>query len=153
MNIESIRQSVDQVRLLYHQLVLLVGPPDTGKSSLLQAVSASNGWPRVNVNLHVSEALLPLGVKSRATGLYGAMQDIVGASDLPILLDNLELLFDPALQQDPLRLLEGLSRNRPIIASWGSKVEGERLVYATVDHPEYRAYDTVGLVILDVSGC
>ncbi len=57
-----------------------------------------------------------------------------------VVLDNLEILFDPALKLDPLKLLQGISRNRTIVASWnGSYVEGT-LTYAKPDHPEYRSY-------------
>jgi hypothetical protein len=35
-----------------------------------------------------------------------------------VLLDNIELLFDVHLKQDPLRLLQGLSRNKTVVATW-----------------------------------
>ena len=35
-----------------------------------------------------------------------------------MLLDHLEILFDPALEQDPLRLLQGVSRDRTVVAAW-----------------------------------
>ncbi len=35
-----------------------------------------------------------------------------------ILLDNTEVLFDPGLKQDPLRLLRGLSRDKTVAAAW-----------------------------------
>lgn len=152
MSLDAIRSAVDQVRPLYHQLVLVVGPPASGKTALLQLLSQDSGWPFKNINFCVSEALLPLGEKARATALNAVMQEVVDKSETPILLDNLEMLFDPRLRQDPLRLLEGLSRNRVIVASWGGHVENGKLIYVAIDHPEYRAYDTADLVIVDVSG-
>ena len=35
-----------------------------------------------------------------------------------ILLDNIEVIFDVALKQDPLRLLQRLSRNKTVVAAW-----------------------------------
>ena len=35
-----------------------------------------------------------------------------------VLLDNTEILLDPALEQDSGRLLQLVSRNRTIVASW-----------------------------------
>ncbi len=44
-----------------------------------------------------------------------------------VLLDNLEILFDTALEVEPLRLLQVSSRNRTIVASWnGSYIGTER---------------------------
>jgi hypothetical protein len=64
-----------------------------------------------------------------------------------VLLDNTEILFDPVLQQDPLRLLQQVSRNRTIVAAWNGKFEGGTLIYAEPDHPEYRKYYEVDALI------
>lgn len=66
----------------------------------------------------------------------------------PLVLDNLELLFDQALRQDPLRLLQGLARNRTLLASWNGTFSVGRLGYAEPGHPEYRAYDAPEALIV-----
>ena len=58
-----------------------------------------------------------------------------------VALDNIELLFDPALHQDPLVCLQGLSRNKTLIAAWGGNYVGGVLTYAEPGHPEYRRYE------------
>ena len=60
-------------------------------------------------------------------------------SDL-VVLDNIEILFDAALRQDPLRLLQGVSRNRTIVAAWNGTLENGYLIYAASEHPEHRRY-------------
>ena len=47
-----------------------------------------------------------------------------------VLLDNIELLFATELAQDPLRLLQSLSRNRTIVAAWPGNFDGGALTYA-----------------------
>ena len=65
-----------------------------------------------------------------------------------VLLDNIELLFDVALRQDPLRLLQGLSRNRTVVAAWnGSTAEGH-ILYAAPGHPEYRRGPVDGVLVV-----
>ena len=54
---------------------------------------------------------------------------LISKSEL-ILLDNIELLFAVELAQDPLRLLQSLSRNRTVIASWPGTFDGQSLTYA-----------------------
>jgi hypothetical protein len=67
------------------------------------------------------------------------------------LLDNTEILFDISLKQDPLRLLQGLSRNRTIVATWNGCIEDEYLTYAEAEHPEYRRYPAKDLTYLKLT--
>ncbi|MFO7901458.1 MAG: BREX-3 system P-loop-containing protein BrxF, partial [Pirellulaceae bacterium] len=71
-------------------------------------------------------------------------EDLDDAGDgVSVILDNLEILFDTALQMDPLRLLKSVSRKRGIVASWNGTIGGNSLTYAEPDHPEYRLYRDV----------
>ena len=65
-----------------------------------------------------------------------------------VLLDNIEVLFDVALKQDPLRLLQGLSRNKTVVAAWSGSVNADHLIYSTPGHPEYRRYATRGVMVV-----
>ena len=67
------------------------------------------------------------------------METVGAASDL-VLLDNTELLFDATLKQDPLPLLQGLSRNKTLVAAWTGALEDGKLRYAAARHPEHRQY-------------
>jgi hypothetical protein len=69
-----------------------------------------------------------------------------------VVLDNLEILFDKHLKQDPLRLLQGISRNRSVLASWNGTTAGGRLIYAETGHPEYRSYDLADTLIVGMDG-
>jgi len=125
----------------YHRLILVVGPPRTGKTSALRDLADERGWPLVNLNLELSEGLLELTSKQRALRVPRILSELVDRHPGEVLLlDNTELLFSPDLQQDPLRLLQGLSRNRTVIASFRGEMDGENLTYAQAPHPEHRRY-------------
>jgi hypothetical protein len=97
--------------------------------------------PIVNVNLEISKRLLELTVRQRALQVAQLLDDILHEIDSDVvLLDNVEILFDQSLQQDPLRLLQGLSRNRTIAAAWNGEIRENLLVYGAPGHPEYRRY-------------
>jgi hypothetical protein len=66
-----------------------------------------------------------------------------------ILLDNLEILFDKDLKQDPLLLMQGISRNFTIVASWNGTWTNQRLTFAISGHPEYRFYDKIDAQIIE----
>ena len=139
---------------LYHRLVLVVGPARSGKTGALRDLAATNGWPLVNVNLRLSERLLDLTQKQRALRAPRLLGDIVNAAEGDVvLLDNIELLFGPELAQDPLRLLQGLSRNRTVVASWCGEFDGGTLTYAEPGHPEARRYARPeAIVVADQAG-
>jgi len=126
---------------MYSKLVLLVGPPRSEKTGALNELAARFGWPRINVSLQLSERLLDLTQKQRAVRVAGLLDDIVkvSASDV-VLLDNIELLFAVELSQDPLRLMQSMSRNRTVISSWPGTFDGQVLTYAEPGHREFKKY-------------
>ena len=149
---EKIKQSIEAADILYHRLVLLVGKTGSGKTVALQDFADELGLSVVNVNLELSGALLELTARQRALRLPEILDEIADKAGSPVILDNMEILFDKDLKQDPLRLLQGISRNRTVVASWNGKYSAGRLLYAETGHPEYRSYDLVGALIVGMDG-
>jgi len=138
---DRVIRRIGQAAELYHRLVMLVAPAGAGKTAALQDVHERTMAPLVNVNLELSRRMLDLTERQRALQLPRLLAEIVGASAADVvLLDNVEVLFDVSLKQDPLRLLQGLSRNKTVVAAWSGTIDGEHMVYATPDHPEYKRY-------------
>jgi hypothetical protein len=171
---DQILRKIGEVCSLYHRLILMVGPAGSGKTSALQEVSASTSAPLINVNLKLSRRMMDLTERQRALQLPRLLQDICASSverhaSEVLLLDNLEILFDVKLKHDPLRLLQGMSRNQTIVAAWPGQVvdsgtgcgredarrttldAGRYLTYAAPNHPEYRRYPIRDLIIVEVS--
>ena len=141
-------RKIDQAAEQYHRLVVLVAPAGAGKTAALQDVHERTAVPLVNVNLEVSRRLLELTERQRALQLPRFLAEIVdGSTGDVILLDNIEVLFDLSLQQDPLRLLQGLSRNRTVVAAWSGSIVDDHMVYGVPHHPEYRRYLLRGFVV------
>ncbi len=138
---DKVIRRIGQAAELYYRLVMLVAPAGSGKTAALQDVHERTVAPLVNVNLELSRRMLDLTGRQRALQLPRLLAEIVGASATDVvLLDNIEVLFDVSLKQDPLRLLQGLSRNKTVVAAWSGTIDGEHMVYATPDHPEYKRY-------------
>ena len=147
---ERIKECARDAYGLYHRLVLVAGPPNSGKTVALREVSASASAPLVNVNLELSRRMLDLTERQRTLQLPRLLGEMVGdAAGGLILLDNLEILFDVHLGQDPLRLLQGLSRNKTVVASWPGAVVDGFLTYAVPGHPEFRRYPAGDLQIVE----
>ncbi len=138
---DLVMQKINEATALYHRLVMLVAPAGAGKTTALRDVHERTGAPMVNVNLELSRRMLDLTGRQRALQLPRLLSEIVNTSqDQLVLLDNLEVLFDVSLKQDPLRLLQGLSRNKTMVAAWNGSIHNKQITYATPDHPEYRRY-------------
>lgn len=138
----------------YYKLILAVGPARAGKTAALSSLASQHDWPRLNVNLRLSEKLLDLTRRQRAVRVAGILDDALREERSEIvLLDNLELLFAEELAQDPLRLLQLLSRNRTIVAAWPGHFDGTSLTYAEPGHPEARRYTTPQAVIVRAGDC
>ena len=107
---DQIMRKVKQATELYHRLLLIVAPASAGKTTALQDVRDRTDAPIVNVNLELSRRMLDLTERQRALQLPYLLRVLVeNGDDEMILLDNIEILFDVDLKQDPLRLLQGLS--------------------------------------------
>jgi len=149
---DQIMRKVNQAAELYHRLMLIVAPAGAGKTTALQNVRELTGALLVNVNLELTSRMLELTERQRALQLPRLLQEIVSNDNNEmILLDNIEVMFDIGLKQDPLRLLQGLSRNKTVVAAWNGSVEDGWLIYATPGHPEYRRYNQVemrGLLVM-----
>mgnify|MGYP000962589581 CR=1 FL=1 len=138
---DQIERQIHHAIELYHRLVLVVAPAGAGKTKALQVLSERLGAPLINVNLELSRRMLELSERQRALLLRRLLSETVNAVQADvILLDNIEILFDVSLKQEPLPLLQGLSRNRTVIAAWNGSTDNEHLVYAAPGHPEYKRY-------------
>lgn len=162
---DKIKDSLKAAEGLYYRLVLLVGETGSGKTNVLRNIAEDFGTSVINVNLALSSELLDLTSRQRSLRLPGILEEVVKGKRpdartpplapapsflAPVILDNTEILFDKDLKQDPLRLLQGISRNRTVVASWNGTMNSGRLLYAETGHPEYRSYDSVDALIVEM---
>jgi ABC-type hemin transport system ATPase subunit len=138
---DQVMRKIKQADELYHRLMLVVAPAGAGKTTALQDIQERIGATLINVNLDLSRRMLDLTERQRALQLPRLLREILNdAEGEVVLFDNIEILFDVSLKQDPLRLLQGLSRNKTLVAAWNGSIDGDNMIYAVPDHPEYRRY-------------
>jgi len=152
--IAEIKYWIERLKPAYarYRLLLLVGQSGSGKTYVLRTLSAQKHYPYLNLNLLLSKALLKIPLVRRPRELPKILQDILAkVTEDVVLLDNTELLFEPSLYQDPLRLLENLSKNKTIIASWHGDFDGTTLTYAEPGHAEWKKYQEVNAVVIPLN--
>jgi len=148
----SLREAVKRAESQFSRLVLLVGERSAGKTTALKTLSAQIDSRVVNLNLELSGKLLELTPKQRSlkTSEFFAQLCEFESDENVVLLDNLELVFDSELKQDPLRLLLANARSHTIVAVWPGRYLDGILTYAEPGHPEYRRYDSVDALIVNM---
>lgn len=146
-----VMRNISQATGLYYRLVILVGIAGSGKTTVLKDVHERTSAPLINVNLELSRKMLDLTERQRALQLPRLLSESVDmfTGDV-ILLDNIEVLFDVSVKQDPLRLLQGISREKTIVAAWSGTINNDHIVYAMQGHPEYRKYPLGDFLIVSL---
>lgn len=150
--IEKLERLVDEVGALQSKLVLLIGPPNIGKTALLYSIAKGKGVTPLNVGAELGCRLAGMPLRQRhlqTTTILRVLADRHATGDL-LLLDNIELLFDRSLQLDPLDLLKRHAHARRVLAIWPGELQGDartgRLTYADMGHPEHQDYSLAGVL-------
>jgi len=58
----------------------------------------------------------------------------------PVLCTEIDLLFEPTLELDPLRLLCDVGRVARLVVTWPGSYHHDVLAYAVPDHRHYRTW-------------
>lgn len=149
--VTKLEQAIQHATSQYFRLVVLAGVPGSGKTAALQSVAQKLGCQLVNVNLELSKRLLELTRTQRSRQVERLLKEVIAAvSGDVVLLDNLEILFDTGLEVEPLRLLQLISRNRTIVASWNGSFQGGTLTYAEPGHPEFIQFKQTDAVVIPI---
>ena len=150
--IEKLVHLVDEVGALQSKLVLLIGAPRSGKTSLLKSLAKIKGVKPLKVGADLGGCLATIPQRQRhlqTTTILRELADQHATGDL-LLLDNLEILFDKSLQLDPLDLLKRHAHVKRVVAVWPGELRDGRLTYAEMGHPEHQDYGLAGLVPFEI---
>jgi hypothetical protein len=154
--LEKLEQLITEVGNFNSKLILLVGPSRSGKTKLLRDLGIKLSIEPLNVGLELGHRLAATPNNKRGFSAGELLREIAQheqtgeRTDTPLLLDNLELLFEPGLQINPLDLVRRLAHSKRVVAVWPGELRGDRLVYADMSHPEHRDYSRDGVVVLEI---
>ncbi len=150
--IERLERLIGEIADLNSKLILLVGSSRSGKTQLLRHLGTQLNIEPLNVGLELGRRLTATPINKRGFSAGELLREIADKerTDDPLLLDNLELLFEPSLQINPLDLVKRLAHSRRVVAVWPGELCGDRLIYADMSHPEHRDYRRDGVVVLEL---
>ena len=126
------RELVVELQSAPGRIALVVGDDDPGP---LMALADALGEEVTSVGERLTTGEAPLPPDK-------VVQQLLGAT----LLDDVDILFDPELNMDPLALVRQLSRRHPVILYWPGSVQGGEANYSEPgrkDHFRSRLVDAV----------
>jgi len=95
----------------------------------------------ININKELSAILMSIPVDERGRSLQTWLVDTLTVTqDSPVLFKNIDLLFEPSLNIDPLVLLRQIARIKPLIVMWLGEFVNGNLSYAIPEHKHYRSW-------------
>ena len=148
----KLERLIGEIGDLNSKLVLLVGASRSGKTKLLRELGLKLNIDPLNVGLELGRRLAATPINKRGFSAGELLREIADKerTDDPLLLDNLELLFEKSLQINPLDLVKRLAHSKRVVAVWPGEARGDRLIYADMSHPEHRDYSRDGVVVLEI---
>ena len=157
-NLEKLTHDIEEKIALVEsrrcKLVLVVGPPFTGKTKLLRELTKSypERYTYINLNLELSALLREVTEKERPYRVQEYLRELLSDKQGILLIDNTEILFDPELNLDPVKSLEVLSRFNSVVSVWSGSVKDGFLSYAEPGHREYFRGPIGEFEIVEVTG-
>ena len=107
-----------------------------------------------NVNLELSSQLYLKIPKRKIALKAGRILEgiLLNFPNDAVILDHIEILFDPLLGIDVLKWIEKLSRKHILIINWPGEYKNQELSYASPPHIEYKTYTDIKGIIIDPQG-
>ena len=99
------------------KLLILIGGPGSGKSKLIRELTFQDGWKICDRADRPEKAISLI-----STAIHRLNARVV-------MIDNVEFLFAPILNLNPVQMLKDLSKECPIIVSWRGSLEGNTLYF------------------------
>ena len=122
----------------YYKLVLILGGKWKERTSFLKALAKKNNLDYISLGLPLSQAMLNRAPRERPLIVEDYVTTLLSAGlTSGFILDHIEILFNPTLFTDPMRLLQSISRSRVIVASWPGTYDGNRVSYSKPSDDEY----------------
>src|SRR5260221_1973801 len=125
----------------YYPCCLLVDPDITRLQRAARSVAAHRSWPMLSISVVLGDALLTVEPARRSGHVKRILDETfrpqLGHRRAAVVVTDVDMLFEPVLSLDPLRLFRDLSRVGALIVAWPGTYTNTILAYAAPEHAHY----------------
>ena len=130
----------------YYPGCLLVHPDVRHLQTLVADIRTWFNWSTLSLGTILSAALLAVPPSHRSRSTQSLLTESVRpCAPGPLLCRDIDLLFEPSLNLNPLQLLQKLSRVTALVVLWPGNADMKHLWYAAPSHPHYRSWSRTEL--------
>lgn len=134
----NVNAAVTQAEYRSFKLVLVTIPKELHREIEAEILNNSIGF--VNLSKELARKLISLSISERVRQLETEVKIIANECNSSVWLTKLDVLFEPALANDPMRLLKGISKSKAIVAIWPGEITETSVVYSKPGKPDYKTY-------------
>ena len=107
--------------------------------------------PSISLNKELSQLLIRKQQANYSREIIDWIsQRINETEEDAILFTDIDILFEPSFNLDPLVIFRQASRNKNLLVLWPGEFRNHKLSYATPEHAHYRNWGNPGIEIVHV---
>ncbi|WP_351010397.1 BREX-3 system P-loop-containing protein BrxF [Shewanella sp. S1-58-MNA-CIBAN-0166] len=122
----------------YRLVILLLSPKQI---EVIPSFLYEQNIPSINISLVMANSLAVLSAKRRENELFTLLKKrtLMNTSQ-SLWLNRLHILFEPSLNQEPIKLLKLLSKQTFMVVVWPGDYDDKALTYSLPGKPDYKYY-------------
>lgn len=138
--LHRVESACNEAQYYSHRLILVTIPVDL--HSKIEAETEVLNCPirLINLSKELARNLVSLSIRERVRQLEAQVDKIANDCGSSVWLTKLNVLFEPALDNDPMRLLKGIAKSKTVVAIWPGEITETSVVYSKPGKPDYKTY-------------
>jgi len=125
----------------YHAAFFFVHPQISRLQAAVAELQQTYEWPAIAISPILARLLFPIPPqqwpRSAPRLFHDSLQPYAAG---PLLCHDIDLLFEPALHLDPLKLFLDASRHTSLIIAWPGTCTEHSLTYAVPEHAHFHSW-------------
>jgi len=134
----NVNAAVTQAEYRSFKLVLVTIPKELHRE--IEAEILNNPIRLVNLSKELARKLVSLSIRDRVRRLEGEVEKVTNDCGSSVWLTKLDVLFEPTLENDPMRLLKSIAKSQTVVAIWPGEITETSLVYSKPGKSDYKTY-------------
>ena len=145
------RKTIAEFLRTSHTCLIFVSSEIRRLQDTTNELLATFAWPHIPLGREISAALLPETPQRWSHVVQRCMRARMREfSPGPVLISGIDILFEPTLSLDPLRLFCDLGRTTRLAVTWPGSYQHDVLAYAVPEHSHYRTWRKPEVYIVDL---